>query len=332
MQMSFLIRHHLLGLAFLACLAAAAPAWAQTPPDLASRIELRTFSSLTLADSQFLQGDAKATPVTLAGELRFPATPVAGAKLPVVIIVHGSGGNNSGHENWARVFNQMGVATFMLDSLSGRGLTQVNTDQDRLGRFNMTLDVFRAQEMLAAHPRIDAERISLIGGSRGGTAVLYSAMRRFQKMWSPNFKVVATFPLYTSCYDHIHEDTDVVGRIHGFSGEADNYVDFRVCAAYFKRMKDAGRDVELDTLPNVHHSYDNVLSKVEPTPSVGAQSQFKCVTREEKGVLVNQQTKQPFSYRDACITMNPNLGYSPDATAKTIAAVTGELRELFKLP
>jgi dienelactone hydrolase len=157
-------------------------------------------------------------------------------------------------------------------------------------------------------------------------------MRRFQKMWSPNFKAVATFPLYTSCYDHIDEDTDVVGRIHGFSGEADNYVDFRVCAAYFKRMKDAGRDVELDTLPNVHHSYDNVLSKVEPTPSVGAQSQFKCVTREEKGVLVNQETKQPFSYRDACITMNPNLGYSPDATAKTIAAVTGELRELFKLP
>ena len=97
-------------------------------------------------------------------------------------------------------------------------------------------------------------------------------------------------------------------------------------------MKDAGRDVELDTLPGVHHSYDNVLSKAEPTPFVGAQSQFKCVTREEKGVLVNQETKQPFSYKDACITMNPNLGYSPDATAKTIAAVTGELRGVFKLP
>jgi len=201
MRMSFFIRHCRLGLAFLACLAGAASVWAQTPPDLASRIELHPFSSLTLTDSQFLQGDAKATPVTLGGELRFPAAPVAGAKLPVVIIVHGSGGNNSGQDNWARVFNQMGVATFMLDSLSGRGLTQVNTDQERLGRFNMTLDVFRAQEMLAAHPRIDAERIALIGGSRGGAAVLYSAMRRFQKMWSPNFKVVATFPLYASCYD-----------------------------------------------------------------------------------------------------------------------------------
>jgi hypothetical protein len=54
--------------------------------------------------------------------------------------------------------------------------------------------------------------------------------------------------------------------------------------------------------------------------------------REEKGVLVNQQTKQEFSYTDACVTLNPRLGHDPDATAKTIAAVTGELRGLFKLP
>lgn len=316
--------------AVLACLMAAAPAAAQIAPDLASRVELRPFASMTLTDSQFLQGE-KGTPVTLAGELRFPATAAAGAKLPAVIIVHGSGGNNSGHENWARAFNRMGVATFVMDSFSGRGLTQVSTDQDRLGRFNMALDAFRAQEMLAAHPRIDPERIALIGGSRGGTAVLYAAMRRFQKMWAPSFKAAAHFPLYASCYQQIDEDQDVVGRIHGFSGEADNYVDYRVCAAYFKRMKEAGKNADLDTFPGVHHSYDNVLSKAEPTPSQGAQSQFGCPTREEKGVLVNQLSKQPFSYKDACVTMNPNVGHSPDATAKTIAAVTAELKGLFKL-
>jgi hypothetical protein len=54
--------------------------------------------------------------------------------------------------------------------------------------------------------------------------------------------------------------------------------------------------------------------------------------REEKGVLVNQQTKQEFSYKDACISLDPKLGHDPDATAKTVAAVTGELRGLFKLP
>ena len=66
--------------------------------------------------------------------------------------------------------------------------------------------------------------------------------------------------------------------------------------------------------------------------SVGSQSQRNCSVREEKGVLVNQQTKQEFSYKDACISLDPKLGHDPDATAKTVAAVTGELRGLFKLP
>jgi len=34
----------------------------------------------------------------------------------------------------------------------------------------------------------------------------------------------------------------------------------------------------------------------------------------------------------ACVTVDPHSGHDPDATAKTVAAVTGELRGAFKLP
>ena len=333
MSLASIIKAHVRSLTVLAaCLAVAAPVVAQTSPDLASRIELRAFSSLTLSDSQFLQGDSKATPVTIAGELRFPATAAPGAKAPAVIVLHGSGGIGGGQENWGRIFNRMGIASFTIDSFSGRGLTTVSANQGAMGRFNMALDTFRAQEVLAAHPRIDPERIAVIGFSRGGTAVLYSAMRRFQKMWSPNFKVVATFSFYASCFDHVDEDTDVAGPIREFHGGADDYAAIRQCRDYFTRMKGAGRDVEQVEFPGVHHSYDNVLAKTQPVVSVGSQSQRNCSVREEKGVLVNQQTKQEFSYKDACISLDPKLGHDPDATAKTIAAVTGELRGLFKLP
>ncbi len=333
MSLASVIKSHARSLTVLAaCLAGVAPAVAQTSPDLASRIELRAFSSLTLSDSQFLQGDSKATPVTIAGELRFPATAAPGAKLPAVIVVHGSGGVGAGQENWGRIFNRMGIASFTVDSFSGRGLVQVSTNQGAMGRFNMALDTFRAQEVLAAHPRIDPERIAVIGFSRGGTAVLYSAMRRFQKMWSPNFKVVATFPLYASCFDQVDEDMDVAGPIREFHGGADDYASLQQCRDYFQRLKAAGRDVEQVEFPGVHHSYDNVLAKTQPVVSVGSQSQRNCSVREEKGVLVNQQTKQEFSYKDACISLDPKLGHDPDATAKTVAAVTGELRGLFKLP
>ena len=55
MSLASVIKSHARSLTVLAaCLAGAAPAVAQTSPDLASRIELRAFSSLTLSDSQFL--------------------------------------------------------------------------------------------------------------------------------------------------------------------------------------------------------------------------------------------------------------------------------------
>jgi len=34
----------------------------------------------------------------------------------------------------------------------------VNSDQARLGRFNMLLDIYRAYDVLIAHPRIDRAR------------------------------------------------------------------------------------------------------------------------------------------------------------------------------
>jgi dienelactone hydrolase len=315
-----------------AALLVAGSALAQPVADLSPRSELRAFTSLTLSDSQFLQGDKNAPSVMLSGLLRFPAGAVAGAKLPAVIIVHGSGGNNSGHENWARALNRMGIATFNIDSFSGRGLVQVSNNQDALGRLNMVLDTFRAQEVLATHPRIDVQRIAVLGTSRGGTAVAYSAVTRFQRLWSPNFKTVATFPLYASCFDHLDQDEVIAGRIHEFHGEADNYVDSSKCVDWFKRIKAAGGDVAYDSFPGVHHSYDNVLSSQTPGPSKGAQSMFKCAVKEEKGVLINQETKQVFSYKDACVTLDPFTGHNADATAKTIAVVTAELKNLFKLP
>jgi hypothetical protein len=115
--------------------------------DLAARTEVRAIETLTLTDQQFLTGDKNGKAVTIAGQLRFPQG-VSG-RLPVIMLQHGSGGPNGGHELWAKTFNEMGIASFLVDSFSGRGLTSTSTNQALLGRLNMVLDGYRAFDMLA---------------------------------------------------------------------------------------------------------------------------------------------------------------------------------------
>src|SRR6185436_20273742 len=119
--------------------------YAQDAKEIAARVEIHSFPSLTLTDQQFLAGDANAKQVTVTGEFRIAQ---GTGKLPVVILIHGSGGMGPNIEAWARDLNAMGVSTFALDGFTGRGLTSVNTDQALLGRLAFTLDAYRALEVL----------------------------------------------------------------------------------------------------------------------------------------------------------------------------------------
>ena len=81
-----------------------------------------------MTDQQFLAGDTNGKAVTVTGEFRIAQ---GQGRLPVVVLVHGSGGMGPNIEAWAREINAMGVSTFALDGFTGRGLTSVNMDQAR---------------------------------------------------------------------------------------------------------------------------------------------------------------------------------------------------------
>jgi dienelactone hydrolase len=298
-------------------------------PAHAPRVEIRTFASQTLSDEQFLKGDASGPTVLLAGELRFPVSNTS-PRLPAVIIMHGSGGINPASQSWAYLLNQAGYATFMVDSFSGRGLVQVSTDQAKLGRFAGVLDAFRAYEELARHPRIDPKRIAFIGTSRGGTAVIYTAMRRFQKMWSPAFQGWATFPLYPSCFDRLDQDEDITMPMHAYHGAADDYASKEQCKAWLNRLSGKGLAASNTEYPEAAHSFDNLLADTKPLVSKGAQSTRLCRISEQAGALINTEENKPFSYTDRCVTLDPSTGYNPVATRAMHQSVLEHLARLSK--
>lgn len=297
-----------------------------------ARLEVHAFPSLTLSDKQILLGAKDGTPVMLAGELRIPRP--GNDKLPAVILLQASGGFGTNLNRWLLEFNQMGIATFALDSFAGRGIATTNTDQDQLARLAMMFDAYRALDLLSKHPRIDANRIAIMGFSRGGQSALYASMKRFQKMYGPaGVEFAAYFPLYAACNTTYLEDTDVSKKpIRQFHGSADDYVPVAPCRPYFEGLKSAGADAVLTEYPNAYHVFDNPALPTKPTPQPRVQTTRNCELKEDPaGEIVNAKTGTPFTHRDPCVELGPNMAHDPDATEATVAAVKAVLRSTFRL-
>src|SRR6202166_2183575 len=205
------------------------------PKEVAARVELYAIPSLTLSDRQFLTGDASGTQATLAGEFRIAQ---GSGRLPVVVMMHGSSGVGANIEPWVHQFNQMGISTFVVDSMTGRGLTSVSTNQAQLGRLNFIVDIYRALDILAKHLRVDPERIVLMGFSRGGQAALYTSLNRFNKIWNKSGVQFAGYiPFYPDCATTYLTDTEVADRpIRIFHGALDDYDPVASCKAFVARL------------------------------------------------------------------------------------------------
>jgi dienelactone hydrolase len=298
--------------------------------DLAARVEVIPIQTLTISDEQFLTGDAYGKPTTIAGVLRVAQ---GSGRLPVVVLIAGSGGFNANTDVWDRQFEAMGISTFAMDSFAGRGIASTVVDQSQLGRLNMILDLYRTVAVLAAHPRVDPNRIAVMGFSRGGQAALYASLKRFHKLWNPGgVDPAAYIALYPPCITTYVGDTEVSDHpIRMFHGISDDYVEIAPCRTYFDRLKRTAKDIQMIEYPDTWHAYDFPVFPSTPIVAQDAQTTH-CVLKEEPvGRIVNTATQKPFTYADDCVGRNPHIAYSATSTHATEDAVKALLRTAFKL-
>lgn len=302
------------------------------PRELASRVELYPIPSLTLSDREFLTASKEGKPVTVSGEFRIAQ---GSGRLPVVVLVHGSSGVGATMEAWVRNFNAMGISTFVIDGMTGRGLTVVGPNQALLGRLNLIVDVYRALGILAKHPRVDPDRIALMGFSRGGQAALYASLDRFDGLWNRSgLRFAAYIAFYPDCSTTYIGDTDVADKpIRIFHGTPDDYNPVASCKAYVARLLEAGRDVVLTEYPDSEHGFDaGLLGISSKAVSANAQTVRHCHIKEgDDGVLMNADTSEPFTYKDSCVELNPHVGGNPVTAEEARKAVSDFLSVLFRL-
>jgi dienelactone hydrolase len=296
-----------------------------------ARVEVHPIKTMTFSDQQFLNGIKDGPEVTIGGELRLPRP--GNERLPAVVLMHGSGGISPYVVDWIPVLNPLGVATFLVDSFTGRGLTRLNEDQSKLGRMVQVFDGFRALELLAKHPRIDPSRIAAMGFSRGGQGVLYASVKRFQKMHSTGPVAFAAYiPFYPTCNTTFIDDENVTDApIRIFHGTADDYVPVAPCRSYVERLRKAGKNVELIEYAGAHHVFDGVQFKT-PVKFHDAQTTRNCRLEETAdGVIVNSQTRQRFTYSDPCVERGPTVAYQEEAHKASVQAVREILGANLKL-
>jgi dienelactone hydrolase len=304
----------------------ATEAAAQTP--LPGRIEILALHSKTLSTQEFLRGNAAGREVALGGELRLPFN-VPG-KVPAVVLVHGSGGIGGGADAWARALNEAGVAAFILDSFSGRGIVNTIEDQSQLDSIAMMVDAYRALDLLAAHPRIRADRIAVMGFSKGAVAAVFSAADRFKSAYGSANTFAAHIGMYTPCNTRFTDDTKVSRvPIRLFHGVTDDYVNIVPCRDFVAELKAAGANVSLTEYPDTQHAFDTpTLPTTVLVPK--AQSTRDCRLKEGRnGIILNAATQAPFSIKsDACMAIGAHVRYNPEATAAARGAVSGFIKQV----
>lgn len=187
------------------------------------------------------------------GELRFPPNMKAD-KVPVMVVMHGSGGIDKRIYDWVDFFNNMGVATFMVDSFTPRGIHDTVADQSQMNLAVSSADGLLALKLLATHPRIDSSKIGIIGFSKGGYGALTAGFEKIRAALVPQD---LQYALHVSFYGGCNQYGKTTNApILMFAGTKDGYYKIEDCQKNVETLKGLGANLKFVVYEGALHGFD----------------------------------------------------------------------------
>lgn len=230
------------------------------------------FVTAALSSSAFSQEDvtfptapSKRFPDAVQVEAILTLPPKSAGKVPAVVLIHTGGGYDSSHYEYYGVpLRDAGIATFgVILFRAGFHLPSVFLPH-----------AFGALKYLASHPRIDPDRIGIMGFSLGGHLSLFTASASLasEHLGGGGPRFAAHMPFYPTCWIQnrvlaspsptlkLGPDTyaSLTGApIHMLVGGIDQLEDPDGCQKFVEAFSpDARKAIALTVLPNGTHNWD----------------------------------------------------------------------------
>jgi dienelactone hydrolase len=198
-------------------------------------------------------------PARVTASLHLPARGDLAA--PCMVILTSSAGVQRHREHfYAQALNEAGIAALIVDSFAGRGVRRTVADQTLVSAAQMEGDAFAALALLRADRRIDADRIGIMGVSKGGGAALNAAIAVRQR-WRGGFPHL--FDLHVAICPGAtaqHRDATTHGRpMFLMLAARDDYTPAPLAVEYAERMRAAGNPrIRVKVYGNAYHGWESV--------------------------------------------------------------------------
>ena len=214
------------------------------------------FTSINLGSfREILAGEGESKPVTIFGTLKIPKG-VSG-KVPAVIILHGIGGVNDYYFEVSDSLNQMGIAAFVVDSFRPRRVNGIELAKSAFHSYAIRIsDAYAALELLSTHPKIDRNKIAVLGFSHGGAVALFVASEKIRKSFiADDLRFAASIAYYPPCGTQFQHIDFTAAPVLMLLAERDNMAPIEGCLKYAERIKESGADVKVIVYKGVRHQF-----------------------------------------------------------------------------
>lgn len=215
-------------------------------------------------------------PADLEGHLILTLPPGAEGPVPAVLMFPGCGGVQPLQEVYGQAAHQAGWAAITVDSHGARGINRLGArllvcTALRMRGGERAGDVFAALDLARADPRLDADRMAVIGWSHGGWAIL-DAMAIAAEGSGPEtgeglHGVEAAILLYPYCGFLSRADTGSIGTDIPVTMTVvgrDRVVSAQACRELAADRRAEGAAITLIEEPELTHAFDAEVQAADP--------------------------------------------------------------------